>query len=105
MIAIFLTVITSAFNFIRSWTVEETITKKVVEFQSDQLKQVAMTVYENEAKLNRHIEFTTKIDKDNAVLTNSMNNMEKTMNKVEETIKELITEVKGLAKEMREVKK
>ena len=100
-IAIFISLLGSAFGLVRDYTKEETIIKKLAEHQSDQLKQIAMNQYETDAKLNRHIETTTRIDKDNAVLATSMNGMKETMNKLEETMKEFVVEMRDIAKEIR----
>lgn len=79
---------------------EDTIVKKVSEYQSAELKQVYMDHLALVTKVDRHIdhhnEFKSKISLETGVMSNSMDNMEKTLDKLETTLKEFTIEIRGL---------
>lgn len=79
---------------------EDTIVKKVSEYQSAELKQVYMDHLALASKVEKHIDhhndFKSKISTETAVMSKGMENMSNTLDKLETTLKEFTIEIRGL---------
>lgn len=84
---------------------EDTIVKKVSEFQSAELEQVYMDHLALVAKVDKHIDhhndFKSKISTETAVMSKGMENMSTTLDKLEVSLKEFTIEIKDLIKELK----
>lgn len=84
---------------------EDTIVKKVSEYQSAELKQMYLEHLNLVTKVDKHIdhhnEFKGKISVETGIMSTNMKNMKETLDKLEISLKEFTVEIKELVKELK----